>query len=223
MAVKAPTIRLGSIDEEFLDRASDLARLLTITEAEVSRLVRAAVLVRVPDPHHRKTFLYPCFENVTRFVEHHRSKRAAINEEFLRAKAGRERAVQLRVEMENRKQAGELVDKAKLIARVEPIIVAYRQQMLSRADRLERNLAQTKSRKEKLRKIRAADLDALGVLSDLFKAAGQTSSNGAKEKTSCGFGTRYGCGSFCRIIASVPAAAFCRSNPVVRKCSLVIT
>ena len=86
--------------------------------------------------------------------------------------------------MFNRERAGELVDKAKLIARVEPIIVAYREQMLSRADRLERELARIKSRNEKVRKIRAADLDALGVLSDLFKAAGQTASNGAKEKTS---------------------------------------
>jgi len=49
---------------------------------------------------------------------------------------------------------------------------------------LERELARTESRKEKVRKIRAADLDALGVLSDLFKAAGQTASNGPKEKTS---------------------------------------
>jgi hypothetical protein len=180
----ASKIRLGSIGEDFYVRAVDLARLLKITDNEISRLVRSAVMTRVPDPNNGKAFLYPCLENVTRFVGFHRNKKDAIHQEFLREKAGRERAARLRLEMENRKQAGDLVDKAKLIARVEPIIVAYREQLLSRADRLERELARAKSRKEKVRKIRAADLDALGVLSDLFKAAGQTVNNGAKEKTS---------------------------------------
>jgi len=180
----ASAIRLGSIDKDFHIHAVDLARLLKTNEVEISRLVRSSVLVRVPNPNKSKAFLYPCLENVTRFVEFHRGKREAIHQEFLREKAGRERATRLKVEMFNRERAGELVDKAKLIARVEPIIVAYREQMLSRADRLERELARIKSRNEKVRKIRAADLDALGVLSDLFKAAGQTASNGAKEKTS---------------------------------------
>jgi len=180
----ASAIRLGSIDKDFYVHAVDLARLLKTNEVEISRLVRSSVLTRVPDPNKSKAFLYPCLENVTRFVEFHRGKKEAIHQEFLREKAGRERAARLRLEMFNRERAGELVDKAKLIARVDPIIVAYREQMLSRADRLERELNQAKSRKEKVRKIRAADLNALGVLSDLFKAAGQTASNGAKEKTS---------------------------------------
>jgi hypothetical protein len=177
-------IRLGSIDEDFYVRAVDLARLLKITDNEISRLVRSAVMTRVPDPNNGKAFLYPCLENVTRFVEFHRSKKEAIQQEFLREKAGRERATRLKVEMFNRERSGNLVDKQWLIARLEPVVVAYREQLLSRADRLERELARTKSRKEKVQKIRAADLDALGVLSDLFKAAGQTASNGAKEKTS---------------------------------------
>ena len=180
----ASKIRLGSIDNEFFVRAVDLARLLKVTDNEISRLVRSAVMTRVPDPNNGKAFLYPCLENVTQFVEFHRGKREAIHQEFLREKAGRERATRLKVEMANRVHAGELVDKQKLINRLEPIIVAYREQMLSRADRLERELARAKSRTEKVRKIRAADLEALGVLSDLFKAAGQTASNGTKEKTS---------------------------------------
>ena len=180
----ASAIRLGSIDKDFYVHAVDLARLLKTNEVEISRLVRSSVLMRVPDPNKNKAFLYPCLENVTRFVEFYCGKREAIHQQFLCEKAGRERATRLKVEMFNRERAGELVEKAKLIARVEPIIVAYREQMLSRADRLERELARTKSRKEKVRKIRAADLDALGVLSDLFKAARQTARNGAKEKTS---------------------------------------
>ena len=180
----ASTIRLGSIDEDFFVHAVDLARLLKVTDNEISRLVRSAVMVRVRDPNNARAFLYPCLENVTRFVEFHRNRRETIHEEFLREKAGREHATRLRIEMVNRERAGELVDKQRLVARLEPIIIAYREQMLSRAERLERELNRTKSREEKVRKIRAADLDALGVLSDLFKAAGQTASNGAKEKAS---------------------------------------
>ena len=136
----ASAIRLGSIDKDFYVHAVDLARLLKTNEVEISRLVRSSVLTRVPDPNKSKAFLYPCLENVTRFVEFHRGKREAIHQEFLREKAGRERATRLKVEMFNRERAGELVDKANLIARVEPIIVAYREQMLSRADRIEREL-----------------------------------------------------------------------------------
>jgi hypothetical protein len=180
----ASKIRLGSIDEDFYVRAVDLARLLKITDNEISRLVRSAVMTRVLDPNNGKAFLYPCLENVRRFVEFHRNKREAIHQEFLREKAGRERATRLKVEMFNRERAGELVDKRRLIARLEPIIAAYREQMLSRADRFERELTRTKSRKEKVRKIRAADMDSLAVLSDLFKRLGksETASNGARAR-----------------------------------------
>jgi hypothetical protein len=165
----ASAIRLGSIDEEFYVRGIDLSRLLKTNEMEISRLARSAVLVRVPDPNKSKAFLYPCFENVTRFVEFHRSRREAIHQEFLREKAGRERATRMKIEMANRQHAGELVDKAKLISQLEPIVVAFRQQMLSRAARLERQLSVLKGRKKKVAAIQAADLDALGVLADLFR------------------------------------------------------
>jgi hypothetical protein len=181
----ASKIRLGSIDEDFYVRAVDLAGLLKITDNEISRLVRSAVMTRVPDPNNGKAFLYPCLENVRRFVEFHRNKREAIHQEFLREKAGRERATRLKVESFNRERSGELVDKQKTIARLEPIIAAFREQMLARAERLERQLAKVKSPKEKVAAIRAADLDSLGVLSDLFKVLGQSESagNGAPKKT----------------------------------------
>jgi hypothetical protein len=177
-------IRPGSIDEDFYVRAIDLARLLKATENDISRLVRSAVLTRVPDPGKRKAFLYPCLASVTRYVEFRFGKREAINQEFLAEKAGRERAQRLAIEMSNRQRAGELVDKQKLINRLEPVVVAFREQMLARADRLERELTRTKSRKEKVARLRAADLDALAVLSDLFKAAGKSEAagNGAKAK-----------------------------------------
>src|SRR6516164_1693733 len=143
----ASAIQLRSIDEDFYVHAVDLARLLKTNEVEISRLVRSSVLVRVPDPNKGKAFLYPCLENVTRYVEFHRGKREAIHQEFLREKAGRERAARVRLEMENRSRAGELVDKATLFARLEPIVIAYREHMLSRAERLARELAYAKGSK----------------------------------------------------------------------------
>jgi hypothetical protein len=182
-AMLAKKMQLGSIDEDFFVRADDLARLLKVSAAEISRLVRSAVLRRVADPRNGKAFLYPCLENVTRYVEFHRGKREAIHQEFLREKAGRERALRLRLEMENRKQAGELVDKGKLIARLEPVVIAYREHMLCRADRLERQVSILRGRHKKVAAIQGADREALGVLSDLFKAAGggRNSSNGTKR------------------------------------------
>jgi hypothetical protein len=177
-------LRLRSIDEDFLVRASDLARLLKSTESDISRLVRSGVITRVPDPQKAKAFLYPCLVNVSRYAEFRFGKRDAINQDFLAEKAGRERATRLKVEMENRRQAGELVDKRKLTGRLESVVVAFRESLLSRSDRLARELSRAKGQQKKVTKLRAADLDALHVLSDLFKVAGknEAAGNGAKEK-----------------------------------------
>jgi hypothetical protein len=169
-------VRLASIDEEFYVRAADLARLLKTGEVEISKLVRASVLVRIPDPKRHRAFLFPCLANVTRFVEYHQNQREEIHRQFLKEKAGRERALRVRIESQNRRDAGELVDKAKLISELEPIVVAFRQTMLARADRLERQLSALKGRKKKVAAIRAADLDALGVLADLFRNGEQRKS-----------------------------------------------
>jgi hypothetical protein len=177
----ALVIRPGSIDKDFHVRSVDLARLLKVNENDISRLVRSGVITRVSDPSKKKAFLYPCFQSVTRFVEFRFGQRETINQEFLTEKAGRERAQRLSIEMSNRERAGELVDKRKLIVRLTPIIVACRESLLSRAPRLERELTRTKGRKQRVAKLRAADLEALQVLSDLFKTLGESdpAKNGA--------------------------------------------
>jgi hypothetical protein len=179
-------IRLRSIDEEFHVRAVDLARLLKTTENEISRLVRSGVITRVPDPDKRKAFLYPCLANVTRFCEFRFGKREAINQEFLTEKTAREKAQRLAIEMTNRQRAGDLVDKVRLIQKLEPVVIAFRESLLARTDRLVGELSRTKSRQEKVRRLREADMQSLGVLSDLFKRAGtnETVGNGAKTKMS---------------------------------------
>ena len=138
-------MQLGSIEKDFYVRAVDLARLLKATENEISRLVRSGVLVRIPDPNQRKAFLYPCLESVTRFVEFRHGKRETLHQEFLEEKSGREKAQRLAIEMTNRQRGGELVDKARLIQKLEPVVIAFRESLLARTDRLVGELSRTKS------------------------------------------------------------------------------
>jgi hypothetical protein len=175
-------MRIRSVDEDFLVRAADLARLLKTIESDISRLVRNGVLRRIPDPNKRKAFLFPCLENVTRYVEFRFGQRDAINQQFLTAKAGREDAQRIAAEISNQKELGALVDKQKLTIKLEMVVTAYRDSMLARTDRLLSELQRTKSPKEKRRRLHEADLAALTTLSGLFKVMGTSDlkGNGAK-------------------------------------------
>jgi hypothetical protein len=171
-------IRSGSIDKDFLVHASDLVRLLKFSESDITRLVRAGIITRVPDPSKRKTFLYPCFENIRRYVEFRFGQRDAINQQFLTAKAGREDAQRIAAEISNQKELGALVDKQKLTTKLEMVVTAYRDSMLARTDRLVNELQRTKSPKEKRRRLHEADLAALTTLSGLFKVMGTSDLKG---------------------------------------------
>jgi hypothetical protein len=176
-------VHVGTTRKDFYVTTADLAYVLGVSANELSQLFRSSILTRISDPKNARAVLYPVFDSIRRYCEYRRSKRTAAHEKFLEEKAAREHATRVGIEMANRERAHELIDKQKLIARLEPIVVSYREQMLSRADRLVGHLSRTKSHKEKVRKLRAADLDALGVLSDLFKSLGarQNASNGAKD------------------------------------------
>ena len=78
------------------------------------------------------------------------------------------------------------MDKTRLIQKLEPVVIAFRESLLARTDRLVGELSRTKSRKSKVVKLREADIAALNVLSDLFIRAGksETADNGAKAKIS---------------------------------------
>ena len=138
--------------------------------------------MRIPDPNKRKAFLYPCLENVTRYVEFRFGQREAINQQFLAEKAGREDAQRMAMEMSNQKELGALVDKQKLTTKLEMVVTAYRESMLARTDRLVGELQRTKSPKEKRRRLHEADLDALTTLSDLFKVMGTSDTEGQWRK-----------------------------------------
>jgi hypothetical protein len=175
-------ISIGTTRKDFYVSTADLAGTLGVTANELSQLHRSSVLERIADPKNKKAVLYPVFDSVRKYCDYRRTKRLAVHEKFLAAKAGRERAQQLAVETTNRQRAGELVDKARLIQKLEPVVIAYRESLLARTDRLVGELIRTKSRKEKVRRLREADVQSLHVLSDLFKQAGRGDSpgNGAK-------------------------------------------
>ena len=177
-------VRIGTTKNDFYVRTCDLASVLGVSDNELSQLFRSAILTRIPEPGDRRAVLYPVFDSIRRYCEYRRTKRLAVHEKFLEEKAGREKAQRLAIEMTNRQRGGELVDKAKLIAKLEPVVIAYRDSLLARTDRLVGELIRTKSRKEKVRRLREADTEALRVLSDLFIRAGKNeiAGNGAKAK-----------------------------------------
>ena len=179
-------VRIGTTKNDFYVRTADLAGVLGVSDNELSQLFRSAILTRIPEPGDRRAVLYPVFDSIRRYCEYRRTKRLAVHEKFLEEKAGREKAQRLAIEMTNRQRGGELVDKARLIQKLEPVVVAFRESLLARTDRLVGELSRTTSRKSKVAKLREADIAALHVLSDLFIRAGknETADNGAKAKIS---------------------------------------
>jgi hypothetical protein len=169
-------IRLGSVSEDFHVAAIDLSTVLKINEGEISRLARNGVLKRVPYPGKRRVFVYPVFENVGRFLEYLLSAKEQVHQQFLQEKARRERALANRAEVENKFRDGTLVDKNEMLGSLVPTIAAFRTHVLSRSDRLARELALAQTHKSKTTIIRRADEKALDVLAGLFDG------NGAKKK-----------------------------------------
>jgi hypothetical protein len=74
-----------------------------------------------------------------------------------------------------------MVDRSQLLAQMEPIVIAFRNAMLSRVDRLERRLSLLKGRKARIEAIRADTLDALSILADLF-SGGEEESRGKTSR-----------------------------------------
>ena len=179
-------VRIGTTKNDFYVRTCDVASVLGVSDNELSQLFRSAILTRIPEPGDRRAVLYPVFDSIRRYCEYRRTKRLAVHEKFLEEKAGREKAQRLAIEMTNRQRGGELVNKARLIQKLEPVVIAFRESLLARSDRLVGELSRTKSAKSKVAKLREADLEALHVLSDLFIRAGkgETVGNGAKTKMS---------------------------------------
>jgi hypothetical protein len=55
---------IGSVSQEIYLRAIDLAHVLKVTDAEIAKLARRAVLVRVSHPQDSRAFFIRCWRTL---------------------------------------------------------------------------------------------------------------------------------------------------------------
>jgi hypothetical protein len=68
-------IGLSSTTVEQYLPAIEIAQLLELSNNELTRLPRSAVLVRKRDPYDSRAFIYPAWENVRRYILHGRARK----------------------------------------------------------------------------------------------------------------------------------------------------
>jgi len=157
-------VETGSIQEEIYLSAIDLAHVLKVTDAEIPKLARSGVLVRIPRPDDARAFLYPLLENTTRYVTHLRSAREKAHVNFLVEKSRLQKIQRVRAERQHAMETGVLIEKEKVFATVGACILAYKQALLSRGERLEATLGQIPDREARVEAIRGDDMRLLGIL-----------------------------------------------------------
>ena len=171
-------VRIGSPKEELYFSSVDLAGVLELSDSEVAKLARCAVLVRQRDPRDSRAFVYPVWENVRRYIAHTRARKEAAHVAFLEEKSRTQRTVRLRAELEMAQARGRLVDRQELFSRLAKALGAFKRAFLSWASRLEQKLGQVADRSQRLAVIQADDTDCLGLLDELLKAPlGENGSN----------------------------------------------
>jgi len=173
-------VRIGSPKEELYFCSVDLAGVLELSDSEVAKLARSAVLVRQRDPRDSRAFVYPVWENVRRYIAHTRARKETAHVAFLEEKSRTQRTVRLRAELEMAQARGWLVDRQELFSRLAKTLGAFKRAFLSRASRLEQRLGQVVDRNQRLAVIQADDADCLGLLDELLKAPGENGSNQAQ-------------------------------------------
>ena len=171
-------VRIGSPKEELYFCSVDLAGVLELSDSEVAKLARSAVLVRQRDPRDSRAFVYPVWENVRRYIAHTRARKETAHVAFLEEKSRTQRTVRLRAELEMAQARGRLVDRQELFSRLAKTLGAFKRAFLSWASRLEQKLGQVADRSQRLAVIQADDTDCLGLLDELLKAPpGENGSN----------------------------------------------
>jgi hypothetical protein len=171
MKADAEPVEIGSISQEFYVSAIDLAALLKITDNEVSRLSRSGVLARVPHPEDNRAFLYPLLQSITGYVTHVRSAREKSYVNYIKEKSKLQRVQRVRAELKHALEAGEMVNKELILSKLAASILAFKQALLARGERLESTLSQLPDREARVQAIRGDDVQLLGLLADSLKAA----------------------------------------------------
>jgi phage terminase Nu1 subunit (DNA packaging protein) len=170
----------GSVSEEIYVTAVDLARVLKLTDTGLSKLARSGVLTRIQRPDDARAYLFPLLANVTAYVTYLQSAREKAYVAYIQERAKLGKAQRMRTELKHAAESGVMVDKEAMFAALSAGILAYKQALLARGERLEAILNQTHDREARVAAIRADDSRFLGLLADSLKAVdnvgnGQTS------------------------------------------------
>ena len=168
---EAEPVEIGSIREEIFVSSIDLAHVLKVHDTEIAKLARSDVLVRIPHPQDSRAFLYPLLENVTRYVTHLRSAKEKCYLGYIREKSRLQKVQRCRAELKHAVESGEMVQKEWILSKLAASILAFKQAVLSRGERLESALSQVEDRESRIAAIRADDVRLLGLLADGLKAA----------------------------------------------------
>lgn len=165
------SVEIGSISREIYVSAVDLATVLKISDNEISRLSRSGVLSRVPHPEDSRGFLYPLLQSVTDYVMHIRSAREKSYVNYIKEKSKLQKIQRVRAELKHGLEAGAMVEKEWILSKLAASILAFKQALLARGERLESTLSQLSDREARAGAIRADDVRLLGLLADSLKAA----------------------------------------------------
>ena len=163
-------VETGSIQEEIYLSAVDLAHVLKVTDAGIAKLARSGVLVRIPRPDDARAFLYLLLENTTRYVTHLRSVREKAHVDFLVEKSRLQKIQRVRAELQHAVETGAMIPKERVYLVLGAGIIAYKQALLSRGERLEVTLGQISDREARVAAINGDDMRLLRILSEALEA-----------------------------------------------------
>ncbi len=120
------SIRISSTSIELYLSSTELAGLLKVSDNEVAKLARSGVLLRRASPYDSRAFVYPVWQNITRFVERQRARREAAQLDFLTQKARREKTQAARTELELAIQQRKFVSIDEVVREFRPKCLAIR-------------------------------------------------------------------------------------------------
>lgn len=168
---------------ELMVTGAELAADFGISDSELARLARQAVIPRVAHPEERRSYLYPLHRCIRAYVEHLRSEELLARQTLLDAKSKREVVRTKRDELRLEIDSGLLVRRDLFFKTFEPLFISFRQTMLSRQTRLERRLSRAKSREARLRILTEDARATLATLGEVLQNGGNGQNGQNPKKT----------------------------------------
>jgi hypothetical protein len=119
-------ILLGSTGVEQFLPATEMAKLLQVSDNELARLARSAVLTRERDPCDSRAYVYPAWQNIRNYILHVRARKEGAHTRWLEEKNKTARLERRRAELELRIREGRFIDKEQAIEEWAPAFIALR-------------------------------------------------------------------------------------------------